>query len=99
MGGKVAFDDCLQAQVSSRRIDVGYREFMRYVLVSPDTYAQHDIRGRWHMYEVVAVCAVGYLPARLLHRGYDPVAERFSWSRASMPQAAVPRVDPTSNVA
>ncbi len=99
LGGKVTFDDRMQARVSSRRIDVNYRDFMSYVMVSPGTYAQHGIRRRWHMYEVVLVCAVGYLPARLLHRGYNPATDRFSWSRVFTSQTAVQRVDPTTNVA
>jgi glycosyltransferase involved in cell wall biosynthesis len=97
-GGKVVFDERLQAAVSSRRIDVGYRDFMSYVMVSPGTYAQHRIRRRWHMYEVVLVCAIGYLPARLLHRGYDPLSDGFSWSRAFSSRTALSRVDPTTNV-
>jgi hypothetical protein len=97
-GGRVSFDERLRAEVSSRRIDVGYLSFMRYVWVSPQTYARHKIRSRWHMYAVVAVCAVGYLPARLLHRGYDAEKERFSWGQLFSPAVAIPRVDPTSNI-
>jgi len=97
LGGRVVFDERLRAQVSSRRIDVGYLDFMRYVWVSPRTYAQHGIRGRRHMYSVVLVCAAGYLPARMLHRGYDPVLDR--WSKVFEPTSALPRVDPTANVA
>ncbi len=99
IGGKVAFDDRLKAEVSSRRIDVSYLEFLNYVLVSPRTYAQHGIRERWHMYSVVAVCAVGYLPAKILHRGYDPKLERFSWSRLLAYRQIPARVDPTTHVA
>jgi len=99
MGRSVAFDERLQARVSSRRIDVGYLDFMRYVWVSPQTYAQHQIRARWHMYSLVAICAVGYLPARLLHRGYDPVQDRFSWLQLVAARPAVARIDPTTNVA
>jgi hypothetical protein len=97
-GHRVIFDERLRAFVSSRRIDVNYLDFMRYVLVSPNTYAQHKIRQRIYMYEVVAVCAIGYLPARLLHRGYDPVQDRFSWTRLLTAESSTPRVDPTSNV-
>lgn len=98
LNGKVTFDERLQAQVSSRRIDVGYLDFMRYVWVSPQTYAKHRIRTRWHMYWVVLICAVGYLPARLLHRGYDPLADRFSWAQVLAGKTATARVDPTANV-
>jgi hypothetical protein len=98
VGGKVIFDERLRAMVSSRRIDVGFLDFMRYVWVSPGTYAQHGIRQRWHMYWVVLVCALGYLPARVLHRGYDPASDRFTWTRIFGQQTS-PRVDPTTHVA
>lgn len=99
MGGRVVFDERMKARVSSRRIDVGYLDFMRYVWVSPRTYALHGIRGRRHMYSVVLVCALGYLPARILHRGYDSGSDRFSWSKVLEPAATLPRVDPTADVA
>lgn len=100
IGGTVSFDERITAQVSSRRIDVGYLNFMRYVLVSPNTYAQHGILRRFYMYEVAAVCAIGYIPARLLHRGYDAQQDRFSFSRLIFSRpTSLPRVDPTSHVA
>lgn len=99
LGGKVAFDERLRASVSSRRIDVSYLDFMRYVWVSPGTYAQHGIKERRHMYSLVAVCAIGYLPARLLHRGYDPKRNRFRLGRIFAPRSLAPRVDPTAHVA
>ncbi len=99
LGGKVTFDERLRASVSSRRIDAGYLDFMRYVWVRPKTYAKHGIREHWHMYWVVAICAIGYLPARILHRGYDIAIDRFSWRRLLTSDATVARVDPTSHVA
>lgn len=98
LGGTVRFDERLRARVSSRRIDTGYLDFMRYVLVSPGTYAQHKLRRRFYMYEVVTVCALGYLPARLLHRGYDPLRNRFSMARLFERPSSLARVDPTTNV-
>ncbi len=99
LDGKVAFDERLRASVSSRRIDVGYLDFMRYAWVSPRTYAQHGIREHRHMYSVMAVCALGYLPAKVLHRGYDPDNNSFSWTRLFGQQTVAPRVDPTTHVA
>jgi len=98
LGGKVTFDERLKAHVSSRRIDVSYLNFMRYVWVSPQTYAQHGIRARWHMYWLVLICGIGYLPARILHRGYDPLTGRFSWTQLLLAKPAIARVDPTANI-
>ena len=98
-GCRVAFDERMRVRVSSRRIDVSYLDFMRYVWVSPGTYAQHRIRSRWHMYWVVLVCGVGYLPARMLHRGYDVTRNKFSLAQLFTAKRVVPRVDPTANVA
>jgi hypothetical protein len=72
---------------------------MRYVWVSPQTYAQHGIRYRWHMYWVVLICAIGYLPARVLHRGYAPLTNKFSWTQLLVAKPIVARVDPTAHVA
>ena len=98
LGETVTFDERLRVQVSSRRIDVSYVDFMKYVWVSPKTYAEHGIRQRWHMYWVVLACGIGYLPARLLHRGYDPEKAQFSWSYLLKPKTVTPRVDPTTHV-
>lgn len=99
VGGVVAFDERLKAAVSSRRIDMNFRSFMHYVWVSPATYAKHNIRQRRHMYTIVALCAVGYLPARMLYRGYDAEIGHFSWYKLLSPETTVSRVDPTTNVA
>ncbi|MEK7059841.1 MAG: glycosyltransferase family A protein, partial [Patescibacteria group bacterium] len=99
LGGQVVFDERLEAQVSSRRIDTGFASFMNYVWASPRTYAKHKIRSRWHMYTVVGLCAIGYLPVRIMHRGYDPKRDCFAWSRVFAPSTAMQRVDPTANVA
>ena len=99
LGGKVTFDDRLQASVSSRRIDVPYLDFMSYVMVSPKTYAQHGIKSRWHMYSVVAACALGYLPGRILYRGYDETNDGFSLLQLFKTRHLESRIDPTSNVA
>jgi glycosyltransferase involved in cell wall biosynthesis len=98
-GGKVVFDERLKAAVSSRRIDVGYLDFMRYVWISPRTYAEHGIRQRWHMYWIVLVCGIGYLPARILHRGYDPATANFRLGRLFAEKNLPVRVDPTAHVA
>ena len=99
IGGKVTFDERLRAKVSSRRIDVGYLSFLRYVWIAPNTYAQHNVRSRWHMYWVVLLCAVCYLPARILHRGYSPETDSFSFAKVFEPSRLTVRVDPTANVA
>lgn len=99
LGGQVTFDERLRAEVSSRRIDVGYRDFVSYAMVCPRTYAKHNIKERRHMYPIVLVCAIGYWPARILHRGYDPLTNKFSWSLLLSAKPISARVDPTTNVA
>jgi glycosyltransferase involved in cell wall biosynthesis len=93
-GYRVMFDERVQAAVSSRRVDSDYLAFMRYVLRSPDTYAQHRIIRRLYMYEVVILCAVCYIPLRIMHRGYDPVRRGFSPRQVF--QSTIPRPDPTN---
>ena len=99
IGGKVTFDEALRARVSSRRIDVSYLSFLRYVWIAPNTYAQHRVRTRWHMYPLVALCALCYMPARVLHRGYDAESDSFSFAKVFEPSRLAMRPDPTANVA
>jgi glycosyltransferase involved in cell wall biosynthesis len=98
IGGKVTFDERLVANVSSRRIDSDFLDFMHYVLISPNTYAQHGIGERRHLYPVVVVCALGYFPAHVMHKGYDSELGKFSWSRLMLEHSTIARVDPTANV-
>ena len=97
LGHCVVYDETLLAGVSSRRIDSGFLAYARYTLKSPQTYARHGLRSRRHMYPVVAVCWLAYLPGRLIYRGYDPARETFSWSKLLASTTA--RVDPTTHVA
>ncbi|MEK7600128.1 MAG: glycosyltransferase family A protein [Patescibacteria group bacterium] len=98
MGGNVTFDERLEAQVSSRRIDTNFVDFMSYAWTSPQTYAKHHITSRWHMYAPLLICAVGYLPARIMHRGYDPKTDSFVLPKVFVPSGTIQRVDPTTNV-
>ena len=97
LGLQVAYDESLVAGVSSRRIDSGFVDYVRYTLASPRTYAAHGLRSRFHMYPVLAACWLGYLPGRLIYRGCDPETGAFSISQ--LLAASSPRVDPTTNVA
>lgn len=97
--GVVRFDERMSVSVSARRIDATYVDFMRYVLRSPSTYAHHAIRQRWHMYELVLICALGYVPARVMRRGYDPDRNGFSLVRLFTAESRLARPDPTSNIA
>ena len=95
-GHKVAYDEQLVAGVSSRRIDSGFLSYLRYTLVSPRTYAAHQLSSRRHMYPVLFVCWACYLPARLIYRSYN--AETDSFSLGQLRNTSAPRVDPTANV-
>ncbi len=94
-GHEVVFDERLHATISARRTDVGFLQFANYVFMSPHTYAQHQLNSRKHMYSVVALALVAYVPARILYRGYDPLADSFSWSRVFTSRLESARVDPT----
>lgn len=99
LGAKVGFDERLTVGVSSRRVDTDYLSFLRYAWTSPLTYAEHNIRGRYHMYPIVALSAIGYFPARFLHKAYDAQTASFSLSRAIASDQSIARVDPTTYVA
>lgn len=92
----VAYDAQLIAGVSFRRVDTRFRDYLRYSLISPRTYAMHSLRSRYHMYPVLAFCWTVYAPARVIYRGYNPDTGAFSFSRLIMD--TTPRVDPTTNI-
>jgi glycosyltransferase involved in cell wall biosynthesis len=99
LGRNIVFDENLKAFISSRRIDMRFMDYMRYVMMSPNTFAQHDIKVKKQMYPVVAICAVCYIPGYLLYKGYDPITDRFSLGRLIMADKTLQRVDPTTYVA
>jgi cellulose synthase/poly-beta-1,6-N-acetylglucosamine synthase-like glycosyltransferase len=96
LGLTVKYDQNLTANVSSRRIDSSFMDYIRYTLRSPRTYAAHGLRSRRHMYPIVAICWAAYLPGRLIYRGYDPMTQTFSLTQLLSNTAS--RVDPTTNV-
>lgn len=94
-GYEVAFDERLHANISARRTDVSFLQFANYVFMSPHTYAQHQLKSRKHMYTVVAVAILCYVPARILYRGYDIKRDKFSLARVFTSRLEPSRVDPT----
>lgn len=93
-GHVVAFDERLHAYISARRTDVSFLQFANYVFKSPHTYAQHRLESR-HMYAVVVLAFIGYIPARILYRGYDAERDKFSWFRVFASRLEPSRIDPT----
>ena len=98
LGLAVAYDAQLVASVSSRRMDTSFGSYARYTLVSPHTYAFHELKSRRHMYPVVLVCWLCYPPGRILCRGFNPETGTFSLQKLLAANPAGPRVDPTVNV-
>jgi len=96
-GLRVDYDESLVAGVSSRRIDTGLINYVKYTMASPRTYAEHGLTIRRHMYPVLAVCWLGYAPARLIYRGYNHKTKTFSFTQ--LVSATNSRVDPTANIA
>lgn len=96
LGLAVTYEPELIAGVSSRRVDSDFLDYVRYTLVSPYTYKQHGLTGRRHMYLILSICWLTYLPGRILYRGYDYETDSFSLAKAFA--ATVPRTDPTTNI-
>ena len=97
-GHNVVFEERLHASTSARRTDVNFLSFANYARMSPHTYALHQLDSRRHMYHVVALALIGYIPARVLHRGFNPMTGKFSLVKVFSPQRQTGRIDPTSNV-
>lgn len=96
-GHKVIYDEMLSAGVSSRRIDTNFVDYFKYTLVSPKTYAAHGLSSQKHMYPVLVVCWLIYLPGRIIYRSYDH--RTGNYSLAQLLSASKSRPDPSSNTA
>lgn len=79
-GYKVVFDDSLVAGLGYRQAESTFGKFIKYIMLSPKTYALHGLKSRRHMYPVCALAIICHLPLKILHRGYDPETDKFSWS-------------------
>jgi glycosyltransferase involved in cell wall biosynthesis len=95
----VGFDENLVASVSSRRVDMRFIDFMKYVNKSPTTYKKHGINVNRQMYPIVGLLAVAYLPGYILYKGFDPISTSFNFKYLLNNLSVSSRVDPTVNVA
>lgn len=96
-GRVVRFDESLHASIGFRQTEGTWRDFARYVLADPGTYAKHGLKSQRHMYPAVALAIVFYVPLWMLHHGYD--AERDSFSlRVLFASNAIRRVNPATFV-
>lgn len=95
LGLRVGFEKELVASISGRRASMAFFAGVRYVLVSPHTYAVHRLRSRYHMYPVVVASIILYWPAHIIYRGYDERTDGFSFERLFSSQALSTRLDPT----
>lgn len=96
MGQKVTFDDRLVAGLSLRRIDTSFVQILAYFLVNPRTYKIHNASGQKHMYFVICLLILAYIPIRILYRGYDQETDTFTFSRLF--SRSTPRVSPMTYI-
>lgn len=95
-GFRVVFDPSMLVSLGYRQAESSFSKFTHYIMLSPKTYAIHGLKSQRHMYPFCALAIVSYVPIRLLHRGYDKEADRFSWTLAFSP--AEKRVNPATFV-
>lgn len=99
IGLKVKYTPSVMANVSARRIDSDFISFIHYVLMSPRTYKKHGINVNRQMAPLITFCIFGYLPGKLLYRGYNKQKDTFTLTKLFAPKTSYQRVDPTTNVA
>lgn len=73
-GRRVVFEENLVASISARCVDDGIRDFWSYALLSPATYADHQIAAGRHMYLNVCLVLLFHLPLRTVYRSYNTAA-------------------------
>jgi glycosyltransferase involved in cell wall biosynthesis len=66
---RVCFREELTASISARCLDDTVKDFWTYALLSPGTYAQHNVRAGRHMYLIVVLVLLFHVPLRALYRG------------------------------
>jgi len=96
-GHTVKFDERLVAGIGYRQAEAGFKDFCTYACLSPKTYRSHGLRSARYMYPVVGLAIICYGVLKLLHRGYDPEAHKFSVVRAFTVNSAI-RVNPATFV-
>jgi glycosyltransferase involved in cell wall biosynthesis len=74
-GRIVRFDDRLTASISARCLDDTIADFWTYVLLSPGTYAQHNVRSGRYMYPIVVLALLFHLPLRALYRSTNSLSD------------------------
>lgn len=94
---RVVFDPSLHANLSLRRFDSSYASFVPYALQNPRTYAVHGRTTQRSMYPAICLVLLFFAPIKLLHRGYDPLTERFSLTKLLAVPASI-RVNPANFV-
>ncbi|HET9174332.1 MAG TPA: glycosyltransferase family 2 protein [Candidatus Saccharimonadales bacterium] len=98
-GYVVRYDERLEVDVLYRQAAYNFRDFARYSLTSPRTYAAHGLKSGRHMYEVVAFVLALYPAINMLHRGYDIRKGAFRLRTLLNPQlTTAPRVNPATFV-
>jgi glycosyltransferase involved in cell wall biosynthesis len=80
-GYNVVFDQSLVVSLSYRQAESCFVDFSAYLRLNPRTYAIHGLKSSRHMYPVIYLAMVFYIPIKILHHGYDTETQRFSWSR------------------
>jgi hypothetical protein len=96
-GHTVRFDERLKVTIGFRQTESTWREFTRYAMISPRTYAKHGLKSQRHMYPAVCLAVAFYVPLWMLHHGYNAQTDGFSW-RTLMNSSAVRRVNPATYV-
>jgi glycosyltransferase involved in cell wall biosynthesis len=77
-GAHVAFNKTLIAEVSLRRFNTNFKDYWRYVWLSPHTYTLHGRKSQRHMYPVVWLVIMFYWAIKIAYRSYDPQTDKVS---------------------
>lgn len=70
-GRRVVFRQQLVASISARCVNDDIRDFWSYALLSPGTYAHHELKSGRHMYLNVVLVLLFHLPLRAVYRSYN----------------------------
>jgi glycosyltransferase involved in cell wall biosynthesis len=97
-GFTTVFVPSLHARVAFRQAGSKWHDFVRYALLSPGTYAQHNRIRCVVMYPVVVVALIAYPLLRLLYLSYDDQRDGLSFHMWLIRFGTSERVNPATYV-
>jgi glycosyltransferase involved in cell wall biosynthesis len=95
IGQRVVFTTSMQVTFTPRQVATDPHTFLRYAWATPAVGKEHNMASLRYMNQMALAMSCLYVPLYLMHKGYNPVSQRFSLSYA-LQSTTKARVSPVS---